>query len=423
MASLDVVNLYGSIPLESDNNIKGIFDAFSEFVDQHREETLVNDMCALDLKVLLRLALCSDKYIMSDKAFIQTCGIPMGNPAAPLLATVYMHMVESRIMSVYPHVKLWKRYVDDVFVLIDTTGDLQQLLNDANSINRCIQFTMEEPVDNTIPFLDVMVKANYMLDTFSFQLYVKPLHSGCMMPSTSAVPQSRKESILANEINRAVRNSSGPDETIESLRTIQTRFAANGYTRRQIDRAMRRCRGRTNTTNPTTYLRLPYIDESYCRQVRQLLNRTALSNHVRVCFQTRPPLKKLLRPRRTYTPCPDACTCCLACKDRNKFSCQQKLIIYKISCLICQAVYIGESQRTFRSRWLDHMRDDASHVKQHIKSHSEIVQAEAHLSFRWEILATERNFHARKATEALFIRNSHETLMNGCEGKRVLSFL
>ena len=47
----------------------------------------------------------------------------------------------------------------------------------------------------------------------------------------------------------------------------------------------------------------------------------------------------------------------LLCKPKSSVTTEQKIsIVYKVHCTNCQAVYFGESKRSFKSRFNWHMR-------------------------------------------------------------------
>ena len=52
---------------------------------------------------------------------------------------------------------MWKRFVDDTFVIIKA-AQKQSFLDHINSIDHNIQFTIEEPrTDGSMPFLDILI--------------------------------------------------------------------------------------------------------------------------------------------------------------------------------------------------------------------------------------------------------------------------
>ena len=85
----------------------------------------------------------------------QTDGTAMGFPSlAHCCKPVLEHLEEEAIRSAPLHPKLWRRYMDDTFV-IWSHGHLY-----LNSQHPSIQFTMEEEKDHKIAFLDVVVTRN-----------------------------------------------------------------------------------------------------------------------------------------------------------------------------------------------------------------------------------------------------------------------
>ena len=96
-----------------------------------------------------------------------------------------------------------------------------------------------------------------------------------------------------------------------------------------------------------------------------------------------------------------------------------KLSVYEIKCTICNAVYVGKTSRTFRSRIFEHGTAETSDVYMHMMQHG----SQDNYSFTWRILMTERNLSTRLAIEALKIRTVRHCLMNGCEGRQLLLYL
>ena len=77
-------------------------------------------------------------------------------------------MVESLSSRFKPF--LYRRYVDDTFLLFRDESHINQFLNYLNSKHDNIRFTKEAEQDNTLPFLDVSVtwKHNFF-ETYVYQ--------------------------------------------------------------------------------------------------------------------------------------------------------------------------------------------------------------------------------------------------------------
>ena len=77
----------------------------------------------------------------------------MGSPLSPIIANLYMEAFEEKAISTSPtpH-SLWRRFVDDTFVIIKKIQK-DSFISHINSIDKKIQFTMEESKeDGSMPF-------------------------------------------------------------------------------------------------------------------------------------------------------------------------------------------------------------------------------------------------------------------------------
>jgi len=405
--SLDVRNLYGSIPIEDQDQSLGLITIVTKFYEQHHEQSIVPNLCPADFKKLLTMALHDDVYLIDGKFKQQNFGIAMGNCAAPPLAVIYMHHIEQQILQQHPQISFWKRYIDDVFYI--STLSPSQMLSTANSINQCIQFTIEEPVNNTISFLDTKVTAKN--NCFQYQLFIKPTHSNAIMPASSYVPTSRKANLVKSETRRAIKNGSDSNNGKLGVNIIKQRLAANGYSKEFIRKNTYRSESTTEKTEPISYIKVPYQDEKQRWKINTLLQRTGLKEQIRVIYKTEQPLSRQFRKPLEQQKCPQNCLSCRTAKKPDK--CFVKNSIYKIS------VYIGQTGRTIRSRIQEHMRQSSSHVYQHMVSHGR----DNNDNFTWSVISVVADLNTRLAAEGAFIQKSRDTLMNGCEGLRLLPFL
>ena len=113
MISFDVVSLFTNTPVDLALN--------------QTEMLLINDNTLsertnLDVpEIMLGIRLCVNNMFFSanDKIYQQIQGLPMGSNLSPVLANIAMQYIETTALSTFNNsVKLWKRYVDDTFVLI-----------------------------------------------------------------------------------------------------------------------------------------------------------------------------------------------------------------------------------------------------------------------------------------------------------------
>jgi hypothetical protein len=92
--SLDVTNLYGSIPLEDNNGEPGLITVMTNFFSDHHQSSIYPELHPIDFTQLLRVTLYEDVYAHQNVTKKQTKGIAMGNCAAPPLAIIYMQLLK-----------------------------------------------------------------------------------------------------------------------------------------------------------------------------------------------------------------------------------------------------------------------------------------------------------------------------------------
>ena len=82
----------------------------------------------------------------------------MGSQVSPIVANIYMEALEDRAINTALHPpKIWKRYVDDAFV-IQQESQKEEFFHHINQVDTSIKFTMEEAgPDGFIPFLDLLI--------------------------------------------------------------------------------------------------------------------------------------------------------------------------------------------------------------------------------------------------------------------------
>ena len=102
----------------------------------------------------------------------------MGLPHSPVFATIFLAFHEEQRFTNCPaHFKsvLYRRYIDDTFVLFSDKSHAPLFLNYLNQQHNNINFSMETESDRSISFLDVSVYRN--ADGFSTIVYRKQTFS------------------------------------------------------------------------------------------------------------------------------------------------------------------------------------------------------------------------------------------------------
>ena len=84
----------------------------------------------------------------------------MGSTVSTVVANQVIEDVEKRAVStIHSPPKIWKRYEDDTFVIINKNS-IEDFLDHLNTIENSIKFTIKTEVDHTLSFLDILVRRN-----------------------------------------------------------------------------------------------------------------------------------------------------------------------------------------------------------------------------------------------------------------------
>ena len=303
----------------------------------------------------------------------------MGSRIAPPLAIVFMDAVESLILSTqnsqYQPV-IYMRYIDDILgVWTHGSDKLDEYFQFLNSFHPALKFTIER-TDRTegrgIPFLDIFITVQED-GTYNTELYIKPMAAPIIIHYTSAHPIQCKRSVLYSQLLRAKRVGSNKETQQRGMAIIEALFRHNGYPNKLIQKTKHKVlfHDSTRTTkircepnkkarnNETTYISLPYIDDTLARRVDGAVRSSGLN--ARVAWVSGKTLaRQVTRSALESPPCPAASKWCNTCEAGLAGRCHIKNAVYKITCNLCTgnpATYIGESKRRVRDRFNEHIRD------------------------------------------------------------------
>ena len=361
--SVDVVNLYGNIPITE------AIDGAMHLLDHHKETIQTFGLDLASIRKLLEHCLTNNYVRFGQEYFRQTQGIAMGSRVAPPLAIVFMHTLESLFLAA-PRLQpsLYVRYIDDVFgVWTHGRAALIDYFNFLNTVHPTIKFTLEHTGDTgVLAFLDTKISISES-GAYSSELYIKPMASPVIIHYRSALPMSTKKNTVRSQMLRAIRVSSPGLPRARSLKTIEDLFLKNGYPPHLVTKLKRevlhqqssRPSRPSRSDTPPVYLVLPFIDDTLCRRVEGIIKASHLN--VRVAWRGGPSLKhKLVRSAYCPIPCPGGGRQCHCCKAGLRGKCHTKNVVYRMDCDLCgkdESFYIGETRRSVRLRYNEHIRD------------------------------------------------------------------
>jgi hypothetical protein len=172
MASFDVVSLFTNIPVD-------------ETIDIILSKLFANDVKyfhGFDKKTfqtLLQNCTRDNIFLFNGDLYVQKDGAPMGGCVSPTLANIFLSHLEQQWMDDCPHLfkpVLYRRYVDDTFLLFRDERHIDLFLNYVNGKHASITFTTEIESKSRLNFLDITVEKNY--DSFQTNLYRKKKNTG-----------------------------------------------------------------------------------------------------------------------------------------------------------------------------------------------------------------------------------------------------
>ena len=341
MASFDVTSLFTNIPLDETINI--ILDLLFT-----NENDKFHNFSKPQFKKLLDMAVKENIFLFNEELFTQTDGVAMGSPLGPTLANIFMSYYEDKWLSNCPNdfkPILYKRYVDDSFLLFKDESHIAKFQEYLNSQHPNIKFTVERENNGSLPFLDVNVsRAN---NSFVTNVFRKKTFTGLGMNFESSIPIDYKRNIIVCLVMRAYNICSNYFKFTNELQFLRNYFLANGFPISFIEKNIRITLNRifVKIERPSTvsrkilYLKVPFYGvHSYSlkRKLSQLFKKFYPQIQLRVILTNGNTMSNLFK-----------------FKDRlPKMLCSG--IVYKYSCGDCNATYVGKSQRHLKTRVSEH---------------------------------------------------------------------
>ena len=157
MVSFDVKSLFTSIPVEvaCEAAEKRLGIEMGKEDSNFRAST---GMEVDEIMRLLRLCLNCTYFQLDGEFYKQKRGTAMGSPVSVVVANLFMEEFEQEALKSFPHqVKVWKRYIDDTFVVLKTEH-VEGLYRHLNDQFQGVSFTVERESSGILPFLDVEVR-------------------------------------------------------------------------------------------------------------------------------------------------------------------------------------------------------------------------------------------------------------------------
>ena len=277
------------------------------------------------------------------------------------MSNIFMEDLEEKAIETAPAecgLSLWKRYVDDIMEKIKrNTGDrLTQHLNTIDGTGN-IKFTKEGMTENKLPFLDIKVMVNED-GSIRLQIYRKSTHTDqyLMFDSHHPLPHklsvvrtliTRKNEIVTDEedkkaeeehIKKVLKICKYPDWAIQKVEKQLAEKAEGVVSKPKKNPDQKKHRGRVT---------VPYVGG-----ITERINRTMQKHGIDTPVRPHITLRNMMVHPKDQIPQEDKCN-----------------VVYKVPCLSCAQVYVGETGRKLSIRIKEH-KDETTKVNNIRKTRS-----------------------------------------------------
>ena len=221
MASFDISSLFTNIPIDEtiDIIINRLFSSSTQF----------SGFSHAQFRKLLYFAVKNCHFLFNGRLYEQVDGVAMGSPLGPSFANTFLCYHEKVWLDNCPRdfkPLIYRRYVDDCFVIFRCPDHVKPFLDYLNSQHNSIKFSSETEVNNTLPFLDVLIKRN---NGFSTLVYCKPTFSGHFTNFDSFIPLSFKRGLVYTLLDRYFKICSSYHIFHSEVIKLKNFLTNNGY--------------------------------------------------------------------------------------------------------------------------------------------------------------------------------------------------
>jgi hypothetical protein len=374
LASFDISNMYTNIPTT-------------------KLPTLITEICnnlyipkriRIELIKLVKTVLQQNYFSFQNDIFKQTTGLAMGAPTSAIFSEIYLQYIEhTLIIDILKNNNIieYLRYVDDILIVYNKEStNIDTVLEQFNNLTNNLNFTIEKEHNNRINFLDTTIHRRPQ--KFEFAIYRKPTTTDHIIPNDSCHPPSHKLSairFLTNRLNTYP--ISKQSKEVESI-AIRHILHANKYNDLPPPQKYRK---QTDHTEPTPQKKRAIF--TYFGHETTKITNIFHKLGIQIAFKTKHTIGSLLQHSHN---------------TQDKF---QNNGVYQLTCPTCEKVYIGQTGRSFATRFKEHERDYHTNCKKSLFA-KHLLEQQHHPSSMEEcmsILETQRKSRKLNTLEQFHI--------------------
>ena len=222
--SLDVVNMYPSIPLENlISTIDKILSVNPSLIKLNKFPTSSSTIITL-----LKTVLYTNYSHFNNKYYKQTHGVAMGTPCACTITDIFMcNFVKENFFNWTYQPRLYKQYRDDSFGLwLHGENTLLQYLNYINTLHPTIKFTLA--YGKEIQFLDLKLSLTHW-GSIETETFYKPTDTFQYLDAESCHPPAIIKNIPKSQFLRHTRNCSSLNSFLKHAAILRFNLRKRSY--------------------------------------------------------------------------------------------------------------------------------------------------------------------------------------------------
>ena len=131
----------------------------------------------------------------------------------------------------------YKRYVDDIFCILENENDSVQFLEYLNSRHQNLKFTLEKEIDKKLPFLDILICKNET--GLKTSIYRKKTDTGLLTNFNSFISYGYKLGLIKTLIDRVYKINSSRQGFMSDIEVTKQILQKNEYSRKLVDDKVR----------------------------------------------------------------------------------------------------------------------------------------------------------------------------------------
>jgi hypothetical protein len=139
-----------------------------------------------------------------------------------------MQKVQAEVFSSFISPPPIFRYVDDLLILTSDELNAKRIFLKFNENLHNLNFTIELPVDNSIPFLDFRLYITQE-GMATFEFYRKPMRNDNFVNVDTALPKQKISNIITNENVRIINRCTTRERAKYHTNNFVARLGRNGH--------------------------------------------------------------------------------------------------------------------------------------------------------------------------------------------------